>query len=238
MTNVELEVLIALLKLTKDGPADCSLVGKTARAASEVTERILERLSDASLIKKHGSVLGSSTEERVRLGVYALEMGADFERVCRYLGWREFESIVTRTFEEYNYRVFKNLRFKESDGKNWEIDVLACKSPRVISVDCKQWRKNWTKTPIVRIVEKHVERTRALTEQLPHLKKKLNINEWRYATVFPLILSLFPSPFKFHSKTPLVPALRLQSFLNELPAYTHSLTHFTKYLELSSSDSI
>ncbi len=229
--SAEREILTTVLKLTKNGPVDYSLVGKAARIPAEMAENILRKLADGALIKWRGKVLEASPDQRVKVAVHALELGADSESVCRLLEWKEFESIATAAFEAYDYRVIKNFRFRERDGKRWEIDLLAFKQPTIASVDCKHWGHSWTRASVVKTVEEHVERTGAFADVLPRIHVKIEIGSWNHAKVIPIVLSLLPSPFKFYRDTPIVPVLQMQSFLNELPAHVDLLTHFSQKLK-------
>jgi len=228
--SIEREILIAVLKLTKKGPIEYTLVGKTAGTPIQTAENLLKKLADSSLVKWRGKALEASFDQRVRIAVQVLKLGADFERVCKHLEWKEFESIATSTFEVFNYHVKKNFRFKEKNGKRWEIDLVAYKKPIIASVDCKHWKHNWTRSPVIKTVEQQVQRTKAFANVLPTLSNKIELSGWKHATVTPIVLSLLSSPFKFHRKTPIVPVLQLQSFLNELPANINLLTHFTQEL--------
>ena len=49
--SVEQEILITVLKLTRNGPIDYSLVGRSARIPAQTAETLLEKLADASLIR-------------------------------------------------------------------------------------------------------------------------------------------------------------------------------------------
>ena len=226
--TVEREILIAVLKLTRNGPIEYSLVGKNARIPAQTAKSRLEKLAEHDLVKWKGKILEASPSQRVRIAVQTLKLGADFERVCRLLKWKEFESIATKAFEIYSYNVKKNFRFKGKNGKWWEIDLVACKNPIIVSVDCKHWTRKWTKAPIIKIVKQHMERTKAFTDVLPDFYTWVKLGEWKHATVIPIVLSLLPNPLKFHRDTPIVSVLQLQSFLNELPAYINILTHFSQ----------
>jgi len=226
--SVEIEILATLLKLTKKGPIDYSLVSRTARIPAQTAEKVLEKLADSSLVKWEGKLIKASPDQRVRIAVQALSLGADFERICRLLEWREFESIATTAFETYNHHVLKNFRFTDGNGKRWEIDLLASKQPVIASVDCKQWQRNWARSSIIKALEQHVERTEAFANALPKFYDRINLEKWEYATVVPIVLSLLSGPFKLYHKTPVVPVLQLQSFLNELPAHVNVLTHFSQ----------
>ncbi len=228
--SIEREILIAILKLTRN-PIDHSLVSKTARVPTQNAEKILQKLATSDLIQRKGKVLEASSDQRIKIAVQALRYGADFERVCSLLEWREFESISTAAFEANNFSVIKNLRFKGNNTKRWEIDLLACKQPTIISIDCKQWRHNWTKAPIVTMTEQHMDRTKAFTDVLPRIYTRIKLDKWKYAIVIPIMLSLLQGPFKYHRKIPIVPVLQLQNFLNELPAHIDSLTYFCRNIK-------
>ncbi len=224
--TVEQEILIELLNLTKHGPTDHSLVSRNTRTPTQTTQRLLGQLGDQNLLKLRGNLIEASSDQRVKIAVQAIKLGADFERVCTALEWKEFEGIATQAFEVNNYNVIRNLRFKEKGSKRWEIDLLALRQPLILSVDCKHWQHRWTRAPVVTMVEQQVERTRAFSEALPSIRDKIGLDGWKQAMVVPIILSLIQAPFKFHNNTPTVSVLQLQSFLNELPAYTSSLTTF------------
>ncbi len=232
--SVELEILITVLKLTQTGPIEYSLVSRSARIPACTAEGFLERLAATGLVKWKGKTLEASPEQRVGIAVQALKLGADFERVCRLVEWKEFESIAKVAFEAFSYQVVRNFRFKGRNGKRWEIDLLSYKQPIIVSLDCKLWRRNWARASIIKTSEEHVERTRAFVDCLPILQAKFNLDGWTHATVIPLVLSLLPGPFKFHRATPIVPILQLRSFLNELPFYTELLSHFRQ--EIATTD--
>ncbi len=226
--SVEQAILITVLRLTKNASIDFSLVARAARIPAETVENVLRKLEETSFIKWRGNVLAASPDQRVKLAVHAIKLGADFERVCRLLEWKEFEKITTQAFDAYNYYVVNNFRFKAQNGKRWEIDLLAFKQPLVVSVDCKHWKHNWTRAPIIKVVAQHVERTKAIADALLSLHRKLKLDTWRSATIIPVVMSLLRSPFKLYQNTPVVPILQLRSFLNELPVHAPSLTSFSK----------
>ncbi len=229
--SVEREILITILKLTRYRPISHSSVGKAAGIPTHTLERFLEKFVRSSLIKWKEKALEASSEQRVRIAFEALALGADFERVGRLLEWKEFEDIATRAFEEFGYYVIKNFRFKMKNEKRWEIDLLAFKHSLIVSVDCKQWRRNWNRANVIKTVEQHVERTNAFAVSLPYLKIKAKLRNCKQVMVAPIVLSLLPSQSKLHLNTPIVPVLKLQSFLNEMPAHIISLTHFVQKID-------
>lgn len=227
--TVERNLLISILKLTKTGPVQIELASRDARVPVQVVDDMLKKLSDTGLIQYKGQLIEVSSNQRARLAFRAVELGADSERVCGVLGWDEFEEITARAFEANNFMVKRRFRFKGA-GRRWEVDILGCKEPLVACVDCKLWRRGWRRSAIMKVVEAQVERTQALAEAFPRLHEKVGLANWRKVVLVPMVLSLFPSPFKFYNNVPVVPVLQLQSFLNELPAHVISLTRFSAHI--------
>ena len=144
------------------------------------------------------------------------------------LRWQEFEGIAAIALERNGYIVEKNVRFKHV-ARKWEIDIVGCRKPLVICIDCKHWRRGTAPSAVRRITEAQVERTRALAEVLPSVSLVLECSKWEKAKFLPAILTLMPASFKFYDKVPIVPVLQLQDFLSQLLAYTESLKYFLKH---------
>ncbi|UCH31377.1 MAG: NERD domain-containing protein [Candidatus Bathyarchaeota archaeon] len=226
--SVEQNILITLLKLTRNGPTTDSLVGGVARIPSQTATDYLEDFLEKSLIRRNGKVIEVTCEQRLMIAVQAIKLGADFERVCKALKWKEFESITETAFRAFSYYVVKNFRFKTKKGKRWEIDVLAFKEPIIASVDCKHWKSSWTGGTIRAVVEAHVERTRSFFNALPDLRLGEKVITWRCTTAIPIIISLLPGLNKFYLNVPVVSVLQLQDFINEFPIHINSLAHFSQ----------
>jgi Holliday junction resolvase-like predicted endonuclease len=225
--SVERNLLISLLKLTKNGPALTELVKKEAHLPSEITMKLLEKLQNESLVYLKQGVVESDSESRLKLAVHAIALGADIESVSNVLCWQEFEEITGLALKNNGYAVTNNVRFKQA-GRKWEIDVVACRKPLVICVDCKHWQHSIASSVLRGIVDSQVERTAVLAAALPSPTLKLECTQWSNAKFLPAVLSLMPSAFKFYRNVPIVPILQLQDFLNQLPAYTDQLRLLSK----------
>ncbi|RLI44863.1 hypothetical protein DRO69_06405 [Candidatus Bathyarchaeota archaeon] len=224
--TIERTLLISVLKLTKTGPIQAKLVSRDTHIPTQTVNEMLTKLSDEQLIKYTDQLIEASPNQRARMAIHAVKLGADLERVCNVLEWKEFENITATAFEANDYTVKRRFRFKWA-GRRWEIDVVGCKEPLVACVDCKQWHHNWRRSAIIKTVELQVERTHALAEALVPLREDIGLVNWKEAILVPIVLSLFSSPFKFYNNVPIVPVLQLPDFLNELLAHITSLTHFS-----------
>jgi len=224
--STERNLLFHVLKLTRDGSARKEQISLEARTPQQITEEYLEKFSQAGLIELREKTVEASPIQRVKIAVQAIRLGADLERVSRALEWAEFENLAAVAFEANHFAVNRRFRFKWA-GRRWEIDILGYKKPLIVCADCKHWLHGWTRSSIVKAVELQVERTRVLAEALPSIPEKINLAGWKETTLVPTIVSLVPGSFKFYNRVPTVPVLQLQNFLEELPAHTTQLLHFT-----------
>jgi Holliday junction resolvase-like predicted endonuclease len=224
---IERDLLISLLKLTKDGHVLTKSVNQDAKVASDIALKLLESLQNEGLIYLKDDFVELTSDSRLRLAVKAVSLGADVERVSRLLRWKEFEDIAAVALERNGYVTAKNVRFKH-EGRRWEIDVIGCRKPLVLCVDCKRWQRGVTPSALGKIVEAQVTRAEALADTLPSPALKLECVKWQRAKFVPVILSLVPSSFKFYTGVPVVPVLQLQDFLVQLPAYVEELKYFAK----------
>lgn len=224
---IERDLLISLLKLTRDSPVLLEHVKSDAKTTTGVARKLLEKLQSEGMVYLNHDTVEADSYSRLKLAVKAISLGADVEYVSSMLRWQEFEEIAAVALERNSYAVAKNVRFKHA-GRKWEIDIVGCRKPLVICIDCKHWRHGTGPVALKRIAEAQVERTRALAESLPNVALELECVKWDRAKFAPAILTLMPVSFKFYDKVPIVPVLQLQDFLSQLPAYTESLKYFLK----------
>jgi Holliday junction resolvase-like predicted endonuclease len=224
---IEIGLIMSILKLTKNGPASRESVNKDAKLPSDIASKLLRKLQTDGMVYLSDNNVDADAGSRLKLAIRAVALGADIERVSDFLSWQEFEDIAAIALERNGYVVAKNVRFKHA-GRKWEIDIVGCKKPLVICIDCKHWRHGMAPSALKRIAEAQVERTRALAASLPHVSLEIECAKWNKAKFIPTVLSLTQGNFKFYDMVPIVPVLQLQDFLSQLPAYTESLKYFSK----------
>jgi Holliday junction resolvase-like predicted endonuclease len=221
--NIETEMIISLLKLTRQGPVSHEIIKKEVRVPSEVARKLLTKLQDDQLVYVQGDLVAADNFQRLKLAIHAIQSGADPERVSAFLHWREFEGMAAVAFEQKGYKIQRNLRFKHG-GRRWEIDIVGCRKPLAVCVDCKHWHHPMHPSSLKKIVEEQVERTRALAESLRNPAVKTEFALWDSVRFIPTVLSLLVGRFKFYDNTPIVPVLQLQDFLDQLPGFADSLS--------------
>jgi Holliday junction resolvase-like predicted endonuclease len=228
--SVERNLLISILKLTKEGAVLIENVNKEARIPSSVSLELLEKLQNEDLIYLKNGAVEVDSNSRLKLAVKATSLGAVVEHISDLLCWQEFEKIAALALKNNGYVVQNNVRFKHG-AKRWEIDVVGCKKSLVVCIDCKHWQHTISDSALKRIVNLQSQRTHALADSLPNIKLKLECTKWQKAKFIPTVLSLIPSSHKFYDSVPVVPVLQLQDFICQLPAYTDALKFFPKTFE-------
>ena len=226
----EREVLISILNLTKNGRGEIKDIIRLARVPSQTACRILERNASSGILRISGSKIVATPEQRLRIAIKAVDLGADVERVCKHLKWEEFEEISTLALEMNGFKVKRHFRFSWN-GKRFEIDLLALKRPFVVCVDCKHWRQGWGGSASRKAAEKQIQRTKILAEASTSMAKKIGIDGWSQACFIPVIISLFPSISRFYKTSPIVPIIQLGSFIQAMPAHIDEIDHYWVFLQ-------
>jgi Holliday junction resolvase-like predicted endonuclease len=229
--SIERELIISLLKLTREGSVSHELINKEAKIPLQIGEELLQRLQNDGLVYVREGLVEADSVQRLKLAVRAVELGADVERVSSALEWQEFENMAAVALERNGYDVQRNLRFKHA-GRKWEVDVVGCKKPVVMSIDCKHWRHGMSPSVLKKIAEEQRERTKALADSLPNPAVKIKFASWGMVMLIPAVLSLTVGRSKLCDGVPVVPVLQLQDFVSQVPIYVNSLEHFQRTLRI------
>jgi hypothetical protein len=225
--SVERNLIVSLLKLTKEKPALVEHVNIDARVPSLTSRNFMAKMQNEGLIYLRQDTVQADSASRITLAVKAISLGADVELVGNLLRWQEFEKITAFALKNYRYTVKNNVRFTYSGHRN-EVDVVGCNKPLVVCIDCKHWQHAISASMLRKIVDAQAERARALADSLPNPKLDLECTRWKEAKFLPAVLSLMPSSIKFCDKVPIVPILQLQDFLNHLTVHIESLKYYQR----------
>ena len=190
----------------------------------EALDGALSRLQEDGLVTIRGGSLELTRDNRLGLAVKAIELGADFQAVSRSLGWLEFEELAAHVFEMNGYSVHRRFRF-QAEGRRWEMDVLALRSPYIICAECKHWTKGIGNSTARGIIETHLEKTEVFSRHLHELSKRVRAHRWGSATLVPVALTLSPTDENIYRRVPSVSILALPSFLDEFGGQLERLAH-------------
>jgi len=224
---IELKLFISLLRLTEKGPVSTEDVKRDVRIPGNIMEKMLHNLQNEELVSLKGPMIETDTNARLKLAVKAVQLGADVENISSLLHWREFEEMSALALQKNGYVAFNDVHFKH-ESRKWQIDVVGCRKPLVVCIDCKHYHFGVSQSTIHKIASTQMLRTKALRDALPNIKMKLECTNWQRAKFVPAVLSLLPSAAKFYDNVPVVPVLQLQDFLCQLPMQIEALTYFQR----------
>jgi protease II len=126
----------------------------------------------------------------------------DLQKISEEVVWQNFERLTAFIFEENNFRVEIN-KVKTSNKKRRQYDVIARKGNRTFLAECKKWAGNrYRLSALKTAVRQHKERSEFYS---------ILTNE----NATPIIITLIEEDVLFYEDIPIVPILKLNSFLNE-----------------------
>ena len=132
-----------------------------------------------------------------------IERIGDLETVSEKSAWQNFEKLAAFIFEKNEFAVTVSTT-KILNRKRRQYDVIARKRDRTFLVECKKWAGNrYRLSALKRAVLQHKERT-AFYESIMHEE------------AVPLIVTLVEEEILVYEGVPLVPVLKLNSFIREL----------------------
>lgn len=230
MSQTVLHMLTALLEATRDDPVSISVLLKRIRFAGDTLNSFLDEAREEGLLHVENGEITQDITQRLATAVKAVRVGADVEVVSRSLTWLEFEELSARVFEENGFRVMRRFRFM-AEGRRWELDLLAVRTPYIICGECKHWGKGIGNQTARGIIETHLEKTEVFTEHLEELKKRVGLVDWPKAVVVPMVLTLSATPMEIYRRVPSVSVLALPSFLGEFDGQLERLAHFRTNLK-------
>ena len=149
--------------------------------------------------------------DRLQTALFAINLGATIEDVSEYLTWRDFESLTGLILEEKDFDVTKNLIMTKP---RMEIDVIGKKMDIALLIDCKHW-KNVSKSALDEIVKKQIERVKRYVDD-------------ESMSALPVIVTLHQEEIQFVDNVPIVPIMKLSSFLDEFVGNLDSLMSIEK----------
>jgi len=202
-------LLQSILAETKEGPVTAEVVRENVVITNEAFEEIVTKLSSNGLVNWDGVEFKVDLDQRIEIAVRAIQLGADFEKISKSLGWKEFEELVARVFRENGYNTKSRYRF-QAQSRRWEIDVLATSYPYIVCAECKHYTSGMSNRIARKIIETHIEKTEVMSEHIGELAKKIGVQK----------------KMKIYRRVPSVSVFMLPSFLSEFPGYMERMTYY------------
>jgi hypothetical protein len=142
----------------------------------------------------------TNTPFHVFEGIRSVE---DLEIVSEAVIWQNFERLAAFIFEKNDFEVSVNT-VKTWNKKRRQYDVISWKSDQTFLVECKRWSgSRYRLSALKKAIEQHKERT-MFYENI--------MNE----DAIPLVVTLVEEEIHWYEGVPIVPILKLNSFISEL----------------------
>lgn len=217
------DMLLVLLSITRENPeTSIDEIANLCRASRDPLEAQFRALAEKNLLLFNEASGRIYACQRLALAVEAIQTGSDIERVSRLLTWQEFEEVARENLERSGFSTKKHVVFTWNQRRQ-EIDLLGMKEPIVISVDCKHWRRNQPGT-LARAAMRQLDRTNNLRSALSEDPNVLGVGTWRDIRLVPVVVSMGNREIPFSCGVPIVPILRLRSFLMEIDPFIPGLS--------------
>jgi hypothetical protein len=127
----------------------------------------------------------------------------DLEIVSEATVWQNFERLAAFIFEKNDFRVTVNT-VKTWNKKRRQYDVISRKSNQTFLVECKKWAgSRYRLSALKKAIEQHKERT-TFYESITNEE------------AIPLVVTLIEEEIHVYEGVPIVPILKLNSFIHEL----------------------
>ena len=185
---------------------DFALATGLGRKTSTELVRLLSR-------NEIGSVESDSINfdqfDKIRTAMLAIRMGVDVEDLSKMLNWKDFELLAANILDASGYVAHHGFRLKKP---RMEIDVVGIKDEMALLIDCKHWKRS-SPSEMARFASMQVKRAEAFV--------RAKQGQIRFAV--PAILTLHLESITFADDVPVIPIIKLTSFLNEMRGYLNEI---------------
>jgi len=149
----------------------------------------------------------------------------DLEMVSETVIWQNFERLAAFIFEKNDFTVTVNT-VKTWNKKRRQYDVISWRSNQTFLVECKKWAgSRYRLSALKKAIEHHKERT-TFYETL--------MNE----DAIPVVVTLVEEEIHLYQGVPIVPILKLNSFISELDPHARGNPFYGIEDTLPSADDV
>jgi len=183
--------------------------------------RLSRRYSDFLLLENNFLIV----KDKVSLILRLLSESFSPEELLRYLSWSEFEEYTERVLEKLGFNVVKKVTFS-SQGKRFEIDLVAIRGGTAFVIECKYWKRlRGRGASLAKSAKRHLERVEAFKNlAFKILGPYVHEDTLR---IYPLLVSFYESDLGFVEGVPIVPISKLVAFMKRFYLYDHVIATIT-----------
>ncbi|MHA1271080.1 MAG: hypothetical protein ACTSPY_14905 [Candidatus Helarchaeota archaeon] len=151
--------------------------------------------------------------------------------IFKYLKWQDFELLCKKILELNEFECISNFRFK-TEGKRGrhEIDILAYRTPYLLTIDCKKWWMRNKISALKKAALDQIHRTKIMLKNVIEQNLFPFYNRSNKLLIYPLIItSLKEDIYSF--SIPIIPFSKLNSFLRNFDFFqVESFYHLETYI--------
>ncbi len=220
---MEEKILISILRLTQEKNRFLmkNLVEETL-ISKNLIKKHLQTFLEKGLLNKSGKFFTISSTQKFMVVVEALKHGIPIDVLSKYLTWKDFEYTVQNILENLGYDTLIHQRLK-FNGKTYEVDVVAFYGEIVLCIDCKHWKHGFKGKILQHIVENHLVKANILLKNIKKIGEKAGKKIVNKPKILPMIICLTETQPKIFNGVPVVPILKLKSFLEGFYGYLDQL---------------
>ena len=191
---------------------------KRTKPSSHLNHKHTTTLKKFSILEREEKIIRDkkSSEERIELALKAINLGGDPIEISKLLDWREFENLSVEAFQLNGYTVINNFTFS-SNKKRFQVDVIASKNNLILGIDCKHWMHFYWFSKIKDAIKSHLNRTKALSNEVQMLSSKLSLKSAKKIFLVPVIVTLSDPRRNIIDGVPIVSILKLEDFIFRMP---------------------
>jgi hypothetical protein len=197
----------AMLAISKDITLD-EFRAKSGIAGKTMARDVLDYLVKNGIGESFRHGYSFANEDRMKLAVLALQNGTDIEMISKCLSWQDFEAFASHLLNLSGYTAECNLNFSKPSRMQIDVVGINYESKLAIVVDCKHWKRN-NLSSISSYARKQAQRTSVLLLQI---RKKIS-------RAIPIILTLYPTDIRLVDGVPVIPIVKFNSFIKDVPLY-------------------
>jgi hypothetical protein len=224
-----------LSKATEDIPLEPFFA--EAKFTSQTTLRYL-KVHLQGLVKVKQDSIHIPKDKRMQLVKKAISIGVGIDQLVETLHWREFENFCLIVFDYHGFQTVQNFHYSYNK-KRREIDVVAMKKPLLFAIDAKKWKTGHA-SALKTMVKNQIQRVKVLGDALrqPKMREKLGINDWRSATLIPMIVTSKSYDIRIFQEVPILPFFKLNPFINDYHRYAEMILHLPVNLYRRKADPV
>ncbi len=227
ITNKRLLLDLLVLSKEKEEITLDELVAQR-QSSLQFIQKVLKKMNEyfGGIFQLDAGSISIPKSVKMQLVSEAIKLGISLDQIIETLHWREFEQFCLIVLDHHDFSSVQNFHFT-LNKKRWEIDVVGMKKPLIFAIDAKKWKTGHAGA-LKTMVKNQIDRVRDFTKAIKTRKyrQKLNLYNWKMATVIPMLVTSKMYEIKIFKQMPILPFFKLNEFLTDFHRYSEIILNF------------